>query len=57
MALSVFKSHTSKVSVIYKILKNNGLVMPSYSMLTWLVKHSLVHWYQAYVNMNHVPEC
>lgn len=47
MALKVFKSHTSKMGVIYEIMKNNGLIIPSYSMVTWLVKHSLVHWYQA----------
>ena len=57
MAFKVFKSHTSKMGVIYEIMKNNGLIIPSYSMVTWLVKHSLVHWYQACVTMNRVPKC
>ena len=27
------------------------------TLLAWLVEHSLVHWYQQYLTVHHVPKC
>ena len=52
----IYSAHLASVKFEQSLY--HGSLMTTYvTLLDWLVKHSLVHWYQQSETVHHVPKC